>query len=108
MPVKALDKRWKQDRCIVNRPTVVLPMLFIMPRGWPTPRCMVLVVMLAMAATGCGAQMHERLRTAPPLTVGLVIGHDVNAITSLTTGEEMLVALSLGLNTSNSSSIYRS
>ena len=97
MPVKALDKRWKQDRWIVNRPAVVLPMLFIMPRGRPTPRCVVLVVMLAMAATGCGAQMHERLRTAPPLTVGLVIGHDVNAITSLTTGEEMLVALSLGL-----------
>lgn len=68
-----------------------------MPGSWPALRCVVLVVMLAMTATGCGAQMHERLRPAPPLTVGVVIGHDVNAITSLTTGEEVLVALSFGL-----------
>jgi len=68
-----------------------------MPGSRRALRCVSLVVLVAMTATGCGAQMHERLRSAPPLTVGLVIGHDVNAITSLTTGEEVLVAFSFGL-----------
>lgn len=52
---------------------------------------------LVVAVIGCGAQMHQRLQTAPPRAVGVVVGHDINAIASLTTGEEILVGLSFGL-----------
>ena len=58
----------------------------------------VIVVLLAIAATGCAARMHERLTTsAGPRTIAIVVGHDINAVASMTTGEEILVAVSLGI-----------
>jgi hypothetical protein len=58
----------------------------------------VMLVVLAMATVGCAARVHERLKTSGgPRTIAVVVGHDINSIASMTTGEEILVALSLGI-----------
>jgi hypothetical protein len=58
----------------------------------------VIVVVLAIVVTGCAARTHERLRgPAGPRTIGMIVGHDINTTASMTTGEEIVVALSLGI-----------
>jgi len=67
-----------------------------LPRG-RSARIAVLVA-LALICGDCVAKAyHSAFQTAAPKTIGVAIGHDIKAVTSLSTGEEIFVALSFGM-----------
>lgn len=56
------------------------------------------VLALVTCLAGCAASVNVRsFQEHPPKTIGLAVGHDISAVSSLSPGQEVLVSFSFGL-----------